>query len=505
MNRMSDLANSKKNQAASAAKRGNSNSSFSPAVIITLCVAVAILAAVIVWSVLAKQANSLENKIAMKIDETEISGLEYQFYYQNEISNFQNDYSSYLSILGVDFDEDLNSQTYWDGNQSWAEYFSSQAQDTLIESTLVYNKAIEEGYELSSDEISSVETDINTFTQAIKQLGYGADYYFEAIYGEGMTVAKYKDYVLRSTLTSKYLSDLLDTFEYTSEDCEEYYNEHKDSLDTASYRSYIFQYTVPDEVEEGDESYKDEAREAANAMLSAITDEASFEDYLNNNVLTDEEKEDVSTDFTLGTDVKVSSMNSDIAAWMSDSARVTGDTTVIEANNGFNVIYFIECGLDRYNAVNIRHIYIAAESSDEEDTEDETDPLEEAATEANRIYNEWLDGDATAESFSEFAVTYSDDSYAADGGVLSNVYKNYFAIDEINDWIFDSSRTDGDCVVINSDYGSHIIYFESTSDPYWEITVKNTLANEDYDAFITGLKTSAEILINEDVIDLIIK
>ena len=76
------MANSKNNSAK------NANSSFSPAVIVTICLAVAILAGVIVWSVFAKQANSLDNKVAMEVGETSVSGLEYQFYYKNEIVRF---------------------------------------------------------------------------------------------------------------------------------------------------------------------------------------------------------------------------------------------------------------------------------------------------------------------------------------------------------------------------------------------------------------------------------
>ena len=501
------MANSKK----------NANSSFSPAVIITLVVSIVILAAVIVWSVMAKQANSLENKTAIEIGETKVNGLEYQFFYNNEISNFQNEYSSYLSIFGVDFTQDLNTQTYLDGSTTWADYFNTIAQNSLIENTLLYNEAIAKGYELSSEEKESIDSELDSLGKAVSQLGYGIDYYLEAVFGKGINAKVYKEIIGKNTISNKYLNDLVATYEYTSEDCENYYNENKQSLDTATVRSYIFTYTVPEDVAEGDESYKDEARNAANAMLEAITDEASFEAYLNSNVITDEQKESLTEDYSLSENISYSALSEDIAAWVFDSARAEGDKVVIEANNGFNVIYFKSCGLDRYNTVNIRHIFVAAETVEHEHDEDgneietedtaaaEAEALTVANTKANDIYNEWKSGAATAESFGELAVTYSDDSSASVNGTLTNVYKDYFTIDAINEWIFDSSRASGDCTVIDSEYGSHIVYFENTAEPYWELNVKNTLASEEYSEYINGLKEATTIVINEEVLDLIVK
>jgi len=501
------LANSKK----------NANSSFSPAVIITLVVSIAILAAVIVWSVVAKQANSLENKTAIEIGETKVNGLEYQFFYKNEISNFQNEYNSYLSIFGVDFSKDLSTQTYIDGSTTWADYFNGIAQNSLIENTLLYNEAMAKGYELSDDEKKGIDNEIDSLGKAVSQLGYGVDYYLEAVFGKGITANVYKDIISKNTISNKYLNDLLATYEYTSEDCETYYNENKKDIDTATVRSYIFTYTIPEDVAEGDESYKDEARNSANAMLDAITDEASFEAYLNSNVLTDEQKETLTEDFSLSENISYSSLNEEIANWVYDSARVEGDKVVIEANNGFNVIYFKSCGLDRYNTVDIRHIFVAAETVEHEhdedgnhvDTEEYTAAVEEAKkaanTKANDIYNEWKSGDATAESFGALAVTYSDDTSASVNGTLTNVYKDYFTIDAINEWIFDSSRAAGDCTVIDSDYGSHLIYFENTAEPYWELNVKNILVSDAYSEYINGLKEAATIVVNEEVVDLIAK
>ena len=493
---MSELAKSKNQKNT----KKTASSSFSPAVIITICVAVAILAGVIVWSLIERQNNNPTNKVVMRIGDTEIKGSEYAFYYNNTISTFQEEYSSVISYLGVDFTKDLSTQETYEGS-TWADYFRNSAESSIIETTLLYNEAVANGYELTSEEKSSVDSELNTLANAIKSLGVGVDYYLQAAYGEGVTAEVYKNIRYKSLLGNKYLEALAETYDYTDEECENYYAENRLSLDTATFRSYIFKYTVPDDDETGDESYKNEAKASAEAMLEAISDEASFEKYVFDNVLTDEDKESVYDDFTLSENAKYSTLNTDVGDWIFDTSRVAGDKTVIEANNAFNVIYFISCGLDRYNTAEIRYIYIKAEEEEHDDSEEgsheaaETDALAKAHEKAETIYNEWKSGDATAESFGDLAITYSDDSSASNGGLIKNVYKG--SVDELDNWIFDS-RNPGDCAVIDSEYGSYIVYYVQDNEPYWMLSVKSTLANNEYSDYLNELKSNTEILLDEE-------
>ena len=497
MNRMSELAKSNKNN--TAVKTKNANSSFSPAVIATICVSLAILAGVIVWSFIAKEANSLDNKTVMTVGDTEIKGLEFQYFYNAAKTSFQSENSNLIQYLGVDFSKDLSTQEYYSG-MTWADYFSQSAQNSITETTLLYNEAVAKGYSLSKEETDAINDEIDTLSRAVSSLGIGLDYYLQSAYGEGVTVDFYKTMRKKTQLAANYIEDLVDSYVYTDEDCENYYSENRLSLDTASFRSFIFKYEIPEDAAEDDDSYKNEARDSANAMLEAITDEASFEAYLNANVLTDEEKESLTENFTLSENASYSTLNTDVANWLFDSSRVEGDKTVIEANNAFNVIYFKSCGLDRYNTAEVRHIFISLE--EDESDESDHDAVHAAAAskaheEAENIYNDWKSGDATEESFGDLAVTYSDDASASSGGLLLNVYKNYFTVPDINDWIFDS-RNSGDTVLIDSDYGSHILYYVKTGEPFWKLNVESTLKQQEYSSYIDGLKSATEITMNEE-------
>ncbi|MBR5721732.1 MAG: peptidylprolyl isomerase, partial [Clostridia bacterium] len=228
------------------------------------------------------------------------------------------------------------------------------------------------------------------------------------------------------------------------------------------------------------------------------------------NVLTDEEKETLSEDFTLTQNAKHSTMSTEIADWLFDTSRVAGDKSVFDANNAFNVIYFISCGLDKYNTAEIRHIYIEAEEEEHDDSEEGAHEAAQAAAlakaheEAEKIYEEWKGGAATSESFGDLAVTYSDDSSAANGGLVTDVVKNYFTVTEINDWIFDS-RTPGDSALFDSDYGSHILYYVADGEPYWMLSIKSTLASQEYNSYIENLKSTSGVTVEEELISQLAK
>ncbi|MBR4241300.1 MAG: peptidylprolyl isomerase, partial [Eubacterium sp.] len=88
-------------------------------------------------------------------------------------------------------------------------------------------------------------------------------------------------------------------------------------------------------------------------------------------------------------------------------------------------------------------------------------------------------GKKTAESFGELAKDNSKDSNASDGGIYENVTPNQM-VPTFNAWCFDSSRKKGDTAIVKTEYGYHIMYFESTSDlTVWQYTAQQALAGDD--------------------------
>ena len=152
-----------------------------------------------------------------------------------------------------------------------------------------------------------------------------------------------------------------------------------------------------------------------------------------------------------------------VSNWLTDASRSAGDMAVLEVEDSG---YYVVCFNGRsdntdYNAVNFRHILINA-TDENEDGEFSAEELTVAEDKINEIYDEWVNGDATEESFAELANANSEDSGSnTNGGLYEHVGKNSM-VDVVNDFIFDPNTQPGDTTIVlneGSYTGYHLIYF----------------------------------------------
>ena len=88
---------------------------------------------------------------------------------------------------------------------------------------------------------------------------------------------------------------------------------------------------------------------------------------------------------------------------------------------------------------------------------DSADSWEKAKAFAVTIYNEWLAGEATEDSFAALC-----DKYGAEqgGGQLYMTEPGWF-VEEVDQWCFDRTRQAGDVAIIENAYGYSICYFSA--------------------------------------------
>ena len=122
--------------------------------------------------------------------------------------------------------------------------------------------------------------------------------------------------------------------------------------------------------------------------------------------------------------------------------------------------------------------------------------LTEAAAEskANDIYQEWLDGDKTEDSFADLANQYSDDTGSNTNGGLYEGVADGDMVETVNDWLFADGRQAGDTGVISSDYGYHIMYFVGADDLMnWQADIKDTLVSDKMQEYMENLTADIEV------------
>ena len=111
----------------------------------------------------------------------------------------------------------------------------------------------------------------------------------------------------------------------------------------------------------------------------------------------------------------------------------------------------------------VRHILVVPDGGMEgEDTEVfYTETQWEACREkAQKLLDEWLEGEHTEETFAQLAAKHSGDSgSASNGGLYTGLDKDTNFVQEFKDWYLEEGRKSGDYGLVKSEHGYHIMYF----------------------------------------------
>ena len=408
---------------------------------------------------------------AVTVGEHKLSPAMFNLYYGSSYQNFYSTYADYITLF-FDPETPLDEQIYDEATgQTWADYFSSEAENSMVWAYSLYDLAVEEGLTLTEEEQQTIDDTIASFKEAATSYGYStANGYLNAAFGDGVDTKLYREFLEVQLLASSYSDQKLESFSFTDEEKYAFYAENKDLYDLVSVE-YVYIDGTPEEEtttdEEGNETTVEPTEEETQAAMDAAkaeADELAAGGYdaiseASPNVLSNYTQ--TSLGYTLPTDV---------VEWAFDEARAAGDIEVFESTSGYNVVYFSGRSDNDYLTRDVRMIRISPE--DVEDVKDAAGQVDEEATaeleeqaaqqakqDAGDVFDLWQDGEQTEEAFSALAEEYSDDTTSnTNGGLVENVYANEYA-DEIDSWIYDESRQAGDCELFTESDVCYIVYY----------------------------------------------
>lgn len=475
--------------------------------IIGLVIAV-LCAALLFWDSGIIQRNS----VAVSIGDTDYTVAEATYYY-NMIYQETATYSQY-GMNGFMLDVAPEEQLYYadpmnDVIKSWADYFRETTVETLTNLTALYDAAIEAGY-TEEDAAAEIEAEIATVELSAKTAGYASlKQMLAANYGKMMTPKNYRNIISRAVVANSYIENYGASLEFSAEDLDEYYADHKDEMDTVEY-GYL--YFRAESVEKTDADGKDlpaEEIEAAEAKALADAKALAEEAAEKLNAAPAAEREallaQLIKDYELSAttsssrkSLKGSSILESNAAFLLDESRKANDVTTADyAPYGTYVLVFYDRYLDETPSVNVHHILIKAESETTVPTDAE---MADAKAKAEDILAQWKAGEATEESFAKLADELSEDGRDAEGnlnapgGLYENVYEGNF-VTNFNNWLFhEGEREVGETGIIENDgvsnyYGYHVVYFagENEGDFAWKVTARDSLTSEQVTLYRDGL------------------
>lgn len=124
---------------------------------------------------------------------------------------------------------------------------------------------------------------------------------------------------------------------------------------------------------------------------------------------------------------------------------------------------------------NVRHILIKPKGGKTDEEGTTTYTQEEWAAceaEAQKILDQWLEGEANEETFAQLANQYSQDPGSnTTGGIYTQVREGQM-VEEFDYWLFAEDHKYGDYGLVKTSFGYHIMFFVSV-DEIWTVETEN--------------------------------
>ena len=483
---------------ASQASKADKRSNLMYTIVAVVFVLVAIAA--IIW-----RTNIIPKTItAATIDGEKYKVSEVNFHYQTTVSNFMNQNYQMLAALGVDISAPLDNQRIPDEataylniepNLTWKQFFMQKTVEELATMQDVLNTAEEEGFVYPDSVQADYDETMANLQAAAVTNGVSTTQFLQSQLGRTMTEKIYGEQVLRTLQYAAYVDAYIDGLDYSADELQAAYEADPKLYDKVSYESVSFSAAAApttdadgnpvEPTEEETEAAKKDAKTAADAMLADFRAGSDLEA-----LAADDEKASYSSN-----DKAAYSEGAAVAEWLFDDARKAGDAAVLENGSNYAVVVFHDRFREEYDTIDIRHILIAPEagtlaSTDEGYAEEQEQLKADAHAKAEELLAQWTEGEATEDSFAQLAKENSADSNAAQGGIYEMVAPGDM-VESFNDWCFADGRKAGDTGVVDTDFGSHVMYFVGTNLPKWEADATVVLSNEAYSTWIEGFGADA--------------
>ena len=473
------------------------------------------------------------NTIALTVGNNKLNTTMMNYFLGDAIDSVRAEYQEaygdyafvYAGMSGLDYYKSLDEQKHPEQTEkTWGQVFIEQAIEDATKIYALYDSAVKDGHKLTEDEETAVLSNINTLTAyAIYYAGYqDLDPYLRAAYGPTASKETFTEYLTVKALADSYTNAYFDGLEYTDEDYREH--EKKDYFYYSSYNFSAYDIVVSSyrkggtKDENGNTKYSDEEIAAAQAAAKAdadalaqgtFADSVAFDKAIAALEINKDKKDVKSTLYTKQFGGE-SIADKNIREWLSSKDRKAGDIGMFpqttkdsegkETTTGYTIIMF-QSGTDNLmKLVNVRHILLKVDSTTDEDGNKvfKEESKKKAEEEANKLLKEFKEGKVqSAETFGALAKEHSDDGSAADNGLIEEIYPG-MTVEAFDNWCFDTNREVGDTEVIMTEYGYHVMYFDS----YCDITYRDQMIDSDLrdDAtaeWIEDIAEAAEVVVGK--------
>ncbi len=477
--------------------------------------AIMLMICVVIFTTVFNSGIIERGTTAVTVGDSKISAVELNYFYIDSINDYVEQWGDYISLTGLDTSKPLDEQALSEEQgTTWADYFLDYATNNIHSAYALYNNAVAEGYTLSQEDASSIDSSMATMELYAKYYyGYSSlDAFLTAMYGKGANEETYRNYAEVQYIARAYANDEYNSLVYTAEDIENALADEPNAYTRYSYNYYYLPVTsflsggTTDD--NGNLTYSDEEKDAASAACEAAAQELMdqnissvvvFDKAINQLELNASSETSVSS--TAISNRLYTELSATLKDWVTDDARVEGELGCIPYStestdedgnttstiNGYYMVLFLGSDEGNYLMNNVRHILVSFQGGTKDEDGNTVYSDEEKATaksEAENLLAQYLNGEMTEESFTALAIENSDDVDSSgnvnNDGLYENIIPTSSYVENFLAWAIDETRSDGDTGIIESPYGYHVMYYVGHSDlTYRDYQITNNLRTED--------------------------
>lgn len=252
---------------------------------------IAVVVAVLVLSVCAVSilsANGVFKRYTypLRSDNYKISSNMMSYYYKVQIDDFNQNYASYASYLGVDTSADLKTQPFSDTakqilgtsfeGETWHDYFVHLTANHGKQVLMLCEEANERGIELEDEDLLSMNQELAMLQTTADSYGYSMNQVVAMNYGDGMKLKDVTAAQELNALANKALmavqEELADNI--TDSEIDEAYAEDPDNFDFVDYFMYTENISYTSVAQEilGSDYTEAELKENSDEVLEAYAE-----------------------------------------------------------------------------------------------------------------------------------------------------------------------------------------------------------------------------------------
>ncbi len=490
---------------------------------ITFIVAMVLVVAIFLGTALTTPVTNLLIKTshAVTINDHEIGGQEFNYFYLDAVSSFCSNFSQYgsyaammMQMYGFNPNASLGDQFYnEEKGETWADYFTASAIESAKWTYAMYDKAVAEKFALTEEQQKNITSFEETLKKQAEQSNVSVNKYVQSIYGGSASFASYMEYYKLTALTSAFVSKYYSDLEFTNDELREYEKDKYNDYSSYSYASITLNVNtyltggtkVTDEDGKTTTVYSDEEKKAAadaalaDAKKLAENKDITTVEKLNEAIKAlEKQKNNSASEVTNTLYTSLSIYSEDMKKWLTEDSRKEGDlsyftnttkTDDVETVSSYTVALYLGCNKNTSYEGNVLHLLVEFEGGTKDSTTGVTTysdaEKEKAHAEALKLLDAYKNGEQTKEAFIELLKKHTDDVDSKgnpnNDGLYENITPASSYVQAFKDWAY-ADHKPGDTGIIETEYGYHIMYYvEDGENTYRDLLIETDMKNEAYE------------------------